>query len=80
MSSQGRALRKIERERLASIEYVIVTDPGCDSELHRQEVAGAMLALHESGPWSGPEEMDCGCVLTLAPFLPKRPAPRHAPD
>jgi hypothetical protein len=45
--------------------YVIATDPGCDHPLHREEVAGAMMALHLGVVWSGKTDMDCGCTLEL---------------
>jgi hypothetical protein len=48
-------------------DWAIFTDPGCDLELHRIEVYGAMIALHESGPWPGATRMDCGCMLELVP-------------
>lgn len=43
----------------------IVTDPGCYSELHRLEVAGAMMALAQGFRWSGKTRMDCGCWLWI---------------
>ena len=43
--------------------FVIHTDPGCGSEMHRLEVAGVMMALAEVGPWAGRTLMDCGCLL-----------------
>lgn len=46
-------------------DWVIVTDPGCDHPLHREEIAGAMMALHTAGPWTGKTDMDCGCTLEL---------------
>lgn len=46
-------------------DHFIETDPGCETDLHREEVAGAMIALATRGPWTGPTAMDCGCILTI---------------
>jgi hypothetical protein len=57
-------------------DWAIVTDPGCDRPEHRDEIAGAMIALHEVGPWPGKTDMDCGCTLELLPMSAASKLPR----
>ena len=64
-SKQTKYDRQRRRKERPSIGWVIRTDPGCEDDLHRLEVMGAMLALDVRGPWSGPTLMDCGCYLTV---------------
>ncbi len=46
-------------------DWVVVTTPGCDEDVHSAEVNGAAMALIMHGPWSGPTKMDCGCSLEV---------------
>ena len=46
-------------------DVVIATDPGCSSDLHRQEIYGAMMALSMGHRWWDETVMDCGCTLKL---------------
>jgi hypothetical protein len=57
---------------------MIVTDPGCDSSDHVEEVRGAMFALMVRGGvgWDGETEMDCGCILSLVPAPGRKEVPR----
>lgn len=51
---------------LLSSRYRVDAPPRCWLPFqHLDEVHGATIALWISGPWSGPTEMDCGCILTL---------------